>query len=129
MGQSTQRADQIGYKGSKGTYRGYGFSREIDNMLKQNLVDETKLKIEKETAVKAQDIEDMKASRKVDRDLKWKEAEVTTNKLDLDIERTQYLVSQQRKPADKEVRITNDSAEKAPILHMHVDDRSPRSPK
>ena len=169
--QSTQRADQIGYKVSKVTYRGYGFSREIDNMLKQNLVDETKLKIEKETAVKAQDIEDMKASRKVDRDLKWKEAEVTTNKLDLDIERTradqrraaisadaeqrrvatsaamadeiaklekleamgvdltQYLVSQQRKPADKEVRITNDSAEKAPILHMHVDDRSPRSPK
>merc|ERR1711939_665748 len=169
--QSTQRADQIGYKVSKVTYRGYGFSREIDNMLKQNLVDETKLKIEKETAVKAQDIEDMKASRKVDRDLKRKEAEVTTNKLDLDIERTradqrravtsadaeqrraaksaamadeiaklekleamgvdltQYLVSQQRKPADKEVRITNDSAEKAPILHMHVDDRSPRSPK
>merc|ERR1711939_679687 len=145
--QSTQRADQIGYRVSKVTYRGYGFSREIDNMLKQNLVDETKLKIEKETAVKAQDIEDMKASRKVDRDLKWKEAEVTTNKLDLDIERTradqrraaisadaeqrrvatsaamadeiakleamgvdltQYLVSQQRKPADKEVRITND---------------------
>merc|ERR1711939_884687 len=151
--QSTQRADQIGYKVSKVTYRGYGFSREIDNMLKQNLVDETKLKIEKETAVKAQDIEDMKASRKVDRDLKWKEAEVTTNKLDLDIERTraderrasakattddetvhleklkalgvdltQYLVAQRQKPADTEVRITSD--EKAPVLHMHVDDRS-----
>ena len=45
------------------------------------------------------------------------------------VDLTQYLVSQQRKPADKEVRITNDSAEKAPILHMHVDDRSPRSPK
>ena len=159
---------------SKVTYRGYGFSREIDMMLRQNLVDETKLKIEKETAVKQQDIEDMKASRKVDRDLKDKEAEVTTNKLDLEIERTradqrraatsadadqrraatsaamddeiaklekleamgvdltQYLVSQQRGPADKEVRITSDgtgSAEKAPILHMHVDDWSPRSPK
>ena len=57
-------------------------------MLKQNLVDETKLKIEKETAVKEQDIEDMKSLRRVDRHLKEKEAEVTTNKLDLDMERT-----------------------------------------
>ena len=151
--QSTQRADQIGYKVSKVTYRGYGFSRDIDAMLKQNLVDETKLKIEKETAVKEQDIEDMKSLRRVDRHLKEKEAEVTTNRLDLDIERTraderrasakattddemfyleklkamgvdltQYLVAQRQKPADTEVRITSD--EKAPVLHMHVDDRS-----
>ena len=151
--QSTQRADQIGYRVSKVTYRGYGFSRDIDAMLKQNLVDETKLKIEKETAVKEQDIEDMKSLRRVDRHLKEKEAEVTTNRLDLDIERTraderrasakattddemfyleklkamgvdltQYLVAQRQKPADTEVRITSD--EKAPVLHMHVDDRS-----
>merc|ERR1712022_94150 len=84
--QSTARADQIGYRVSKVTYRGYGFSREIDTMLRQNLVDETKLKIEKQTAVKQQDIEDMKASKKIDRDLKWKEAEITTNKLELEIE-------------------------------------------
>merc|ERR1712167_323905 len=32
--QSTQRADQIGYKVSKVTYRGYGFSREIEDKLK-----------------------------------------------------------------------------------------------
>ena len=151
--QSTQRADQIGYKVSKVTYRGYGFSRDIDAMLKQNLVDETKLKIEKETAVKEQDIQDMKSSRSLDRYLKKKEAEVTTHKLDLDMERTrsderraaaqattddevvhleklkalgvdltQYLVSQKQKPADTEVRIVSD--DKAPVLHMHVDDRS-----
>merc|ERR1711924_205633 len=108
--QSTQRADQIGYKVSKVTYRGYGFSREIDNMLKQNLVDETKLKIEKETAVKAQDIEDMKASRKVDRDLKWKEAEVTTNKLDLDIERTRADQRRAAISADAEQRRVATSA-------------------
>ena len=95
----------------------------------------------------------MKASRSLDRYLKKKEAEVTTHKLDLDMERTrsderraaaqattddevvhleklkalgvdltQYLVSQKQKPADTEVRIVSD--DKAPVLHMHVDDRS-----
>ena len=38
------------------------------------------------------------------------------------VDLTQYLVAQKQKPADTEVRITSD--EKAPVLHMHVDDRS-----
>ena len=38
------------------------------------------------------------------------------------VDLTQYLVAQRQKPADTEVRITSD--EKAPVLHMHVDDRS-----
>merc|ERR1711998_803268 len=86
--QSTARAEQIGYLVSKVTYRGYGFSNEIDTMLRRNLVTEAKLKIEKQTALKEEDIEDMKAIRKIDRDRKWKEAEITTNKLELEIERT-----------------------------------------
>ena len=101
----------------------------------------------------------MKASKEIDRRLKWKEAEIATNKLELEIERTraeqrrtaasaetevemaklekleamgvdltQYLVSQQRGPADKDIRITNESSS-ALHTHMHVDDCTPRSPR
>eukprot|EP01047_Picozoa_sp_COSAG01_P044005 COSAG01_NODE_3945_length_5507_cov_8.483173_2_plen_533_part_00 len=148
--QSIARAQQIGYLVSKVTYRGYGFSEQIDTMLRQNLVTETKLKIEKQKEVKQQDIEDMKASKEIDRRLKWKEAEITTNKLELEIERARteqrrvtasaeaeaeiaklekleamgvdltQYLVSQQRGPDKDIRITHEGSGAA--LHMHVDE-------
>merc|ERR1711939_838505 len=113
--QSTQRADQIGYKVSKVTYRGYGFSLDIE-----------RTRADQRRAAISADAE----QRRVATSAAMADEIAKLEKLEaMGVDLTQYLVSQQRKPADKEVRITNDSAEKAPILHMHVDDRSPRSPK